>query len=73
MSACSRPKGSGGRLVVHAVGAQMLGLAIGPAAAAAVVQADDYSSVVTLGIVLFFFAWALVLPPVLAQRRQARQ
>jgi MFS family permease len=62
----------GGRLVVHAVGAQMLGLAIGPAIAAAVLQADDYGRVVTLGIVLFFVSWALVLPPVLAQRRQAR-
>ena len=62
----------GGRLVVHAVGAQMLGLAIGPAIAATVVGANDYGRVLTLGIVLFFIAWALILPPVLAQRRRAQ-
>ncbi len=62
----------GGRLVVHAVGAQMLGLAIGPAIAATVVGANDYGRVLTLGIVLFLIAWALILPPVLAQRRRAQ-
>ena len=59
----------GGRLVVHAVGAQMLGLAIGPAVAASVVGEDGYARVVTLGIGLFVLAWALILPPVLRQRQ----
>ena len=61
----------GGRLVVHAVGAQMLGLAIGPAVAASVVGEDGYARVVTLGIGLFFLAWALILPPLLAQQGRA--
>ena len=59
-----------GKLVVHAVGAQMLGLAIGPALAASVVQSDDYGSVLTLGIALFLVAWVLILPPALAQHRR---
>ncbi len=58
-----------GRLVVHAVGAQMLGLAIGPAIAATVVGADDYGRVLALGGGLFLVAWLLILPPLLAQRR----
>lgn len=63
----------GGRLVVHAVGAQMLGLAIGPALGASVLDAESYSHVLLLGILLFVIAWALVLPPVLAHRRQTLQ
>jgi predicted MFS family arabinose efflux permease len=60
-----------GRLVVHAVSAQMLGLAIGPAIAASVIAADDYARVLTLGVALFSIAWALILPPLLAQRRRS--
>jgi predicted MFS family arabinose efflux permease len=60
----------GGRLVVHAVGAQMLGLAIGPALAAGLIGDQDYSAVLQIGIVLFLLAWALILPPALAQRRR---
>jgi len=60
----------GGRLVVHAVGAQMLGLAVGPALAAWVVGDQDYATVLLIGIAMFLLAWALILPPALAQRRQ---
>ncbi len=49
----------------------MLGLAIGPAIAATVVTANDYGRVLTMGIVLFFVAWGLILPPLIVQRRQA--
>jgi predicted MFS family arabinose efflux permease len=60
----------GGRLVVHAVGAQMLGLAIGPALAAGLIGNADYSAVLQIGIVLFLLAWALILPPALLQRHR---
>ncbi|MFM7784701.1 MAG: MFS transporter [Gammaproteobacteria bacterium] len=60
-----------GRLVAHAVSAQMLGLAIGPALAASALDGDDYATVLGLGIALFALAWLLILPPLIAARGRA--
>ena len=58
-----------GRLVTHAVGAQMLGLAIGPAIGAFLVDGGGYGRVLTVGVSLFALAWLTILPPLVAQRR----
>ncbi|MGH8247724.1 MAG: MFS transporter [Gammaproteobacteria bacterium] len=58
-----------GRVVVHAVAFQMLGLANGPWIAARVIGEEDYSNVIRLGIVLFVASLALILPPVVKQKR----
>lgn len=60
-----------GRLVAHAVSAQMLGLAIGPAIAASVLDGEDYARVLGLGIGLFALAWLLILPPLVTERRRS--
>lgn len=57
-----------GKLVTYAVAAQMVGLALGPALAASVLQPGDYSSVIWLGIYLFIGALLLILPPLVKQR-----
>ena len=62
-----------GRVVHYAVAAQMSGLAIGPAGAAALLLEDDYSQVLRAGIVLFFAAYLLLLPPLLNHRRLMRE
>jgi MFS family permease len=56
-----------GRVVVYAVAMQMLGLAIGPALAAAVISGDNFGNVNMLGAALFALSLVLILPPVLAQ------
>ena len=56
-----------GRMVVHAVAMQMLGLAIGPALAAMVINPGDYSNVNLLSMTLFALSLACILPPVLAR------
>lgn len=56
-----------GRLVVQAVAMQMLGLAIGPAMAAMVISAGDYSNVNWLSMLLFAASLGFILPPVLAK------
>lgn len=61
----------GGRLVVHAIGGQMLGLAIGPALAALAIGEHDFSKVLLLGMGFFVLSWGLILPPVLSQHRRA--
>ena len=53
-----------GRVVVHAVAFQMLGLANGPWIAARVIDGNDYSGVLVLGITLFAASLALILPPI---------
>lgn len=57
-----------GRLVVYAVAMQMLGLAIGPALAAFVINPGDYSNVNWLSMLLFIVCLVLISPPVLARR-----
>ena len=58
-----------GRMVVHAVALQMLGLAIGPSLAALVINTGDYSysNVNLLSMLLFALSLACILPPVLAR------
>jgi predicted MFS family arabinose efflux permease len=60
-----------GRLVVHGVAAQMLGLAVGPAIAASIIGEQGYGNVIWLGIVLFALSLLLILPPLLVQRKTA--
>jgi MFS family permease len=54
---------AGGRLVVRAVALQMLGLAFGPLAGAAIIDAGGYARVNALGMVLYGACLALMLPP----------
>ena len=56
-----------GRMVVHAVALQMLGLAIGPALSALVISPGDYSNVNLLGMILFALSLACIVPPALAR------
>ena len=58
-----------GRVVVHAVAMQMIGLAIGPFLAASVISAGDFINVNRLGGALFVASLLLILPPVFAQAR----
>lgn len=60
-----------GRVVVHAVAMQMLGLAIGPALAASVIAPGHYEHVNWLAIGLFAVSWMCILPPVLVQQQRA--
>ena len=62
-----------GRVVHYAVAAQMSGLAIGPAGAAALLLEGDYSRILWAGIVLFFIAYLLLLPPLLHHRRLMKE
>lgn len=57
-----------GRIVTYAVSAQMIGLAVGPAIAATVIDGNDFSYVLWLGIIFFVFSLCLILPPILHQR-----
>lgn len=59
-----------GRVVVHAVAAQMLGLAVGPAFAASLLSEDDFSRVITAGIVLFIVSYILILIPLVAHKHK---
>jgi predicted MFS family arabinose efflux permease len=61
-----------GRVVVHAVAMQMVGLAVGPSLAASVISDGDYVNVNALGTALFVVSLALILPPVLGQARRFR-
>ena len=61
-----------GRVVVHAVAAQMLGLAVGPAFAATLLSEGDYSRVIWAGIGLFTLSYLLILIPLLAHRQATR-
>ncbi len=61
-----------GRVVVHAVALQMLGLAVGPALAASVISAAHYDRVNWLSIAFFAVSWFCILPPVLRQQRSAQ-
>ncbi|MEM8498502.1 MAG: MFS transporter [Pseudomonadota bacterium] len=60
-----------GRVVVYAVAAQMLGLAVGPAFAATLLEGADYARIITAGIILFIVSWLLMLVPLINHRRQS--
>jgi len=62
-----------GKVVVYAVAAQMLGLAIGPAFAASLVQEGSYARVVTAGMSLFALSFLLILVPLLAHHQQVKR
>lgn len=57
-----------GRTVVHGVSMQMVGLAIGPFAAAQLLAGGGYNLVNMVGAMLFVVAAAVILPGALAQR-----
>lgn len=61
-----------GRVVVHAVAMQMIGLAAGPSLAASVISSGDYVNVNWLGAALFVLSLVLILPPVLVQAQRFR-
>jgi predicted MFS family arabinose efflux permease len=57
-----------GQLVTRAIAAQMIGLAVGPALAARVIQANDYTRSLTMCVVLLAISLALMLAALRAQR-----
>ena len=50
-------------------GGLMIGLAVGPALGAAFIDGDEYTNVNLIGAVLFVLSFALIVLPVLQQRR----
>ncbi len=56
-----------GKVVVYAVAAQMLGLAVGPAFAAALLGDGNYAQVIQASIVLFVVSLVLIRRPVAVQ------
>lgn len=62
-----------GKVVSHAVAAQMLGLAVGPALGAYLLVDGNYSPVINSGIALFLLSWVLILIPVEFHRRAQRK
>jgi len=61
-----------GRVVVHAVAAQMLGLAVGPAFAALLLGDGYYSRIIWAGVALFTLSYGLILIPLAAHRAAVR-
>jgi predicted MFS family arabinose efflux permease len=61
----------GGRLVTRAIALQMLGLAIGPAVGARVIEAGDYTPALTLCAILLITSFVLMLPPLRSHNRAA--
>jgi predicted MFS family arabinose efflux permease len=60
-----------GRLLIYTVASWKLGLAIGPALAAAIISEGDYSKVNWLGTAAFTVSLLLIMPAVFAQSRLA--
>ena len=58
-----------GRIVVHAVALQMLGLAAGPALGAVAIDPGQYAAAVCTSIVLALVCLGLFLPAVISQSR----
>lgn len=58
-----------GRVVTYGVAAQMLGLALGPAIAASLVEPGQFTAVYWLGIALFSATLFAIAPPILVQYR----
>jgi predicted MFS family arabinose efflux permease len=57
-----------GRLVVFGIAAQFIGIALGPALAAAVIGDGSYSTIVWIGIALFIVSVATILPPLMREQ-----
>lgn len=62
-----------GHLLVYTVATWKLGLAVGPALAASVINEGNYSNVNWLGTAAFTLCLLLILPPVWAQMRLTRK
>ncbi len=58
-----------GRVVVYAIAAQMLGLAMGPAFAASLLNGGHYASVIRAGIAIFVLSWLFIMAPLLKHRQ----
>lgn len=61
-----------GRVVAHAVAAQMLGLSVGPAFAGSLLPLGGYTAVVVAGVVLFVLSYLLMLVPLVDHWRRLR-
>lgn len=61
-----------GRVVSHAVAAQMLGLSVGPAFAGSLLPAGGYPAVVLAGVALFALSYLLILLPLVDHWRRLR-
>ena len=61
-----------GRVVSHAVAAQMLGLSVGPAFAGSLLPDGGYTAVVIAGVGLFVLSYLLILVPLLDHWRRLR-
>lgn len=57
-----------GRVIVYGTAMQFLGVAVGPAIAAAVISEQSINNVLTMGIVFLLASLACILPPVLKER-----
>jgi predicted MFS family arabinose efflux permease len=62
-----------GRVVVYAIAAQMLGLAVGPAFAASLLENSNYAPIITAGISLFVVSWVLMMVPLVKHHQQFKQ
>lgn len=62
-----------GKVVTSAVSAQMMGLAIGPSLAAAVIDSGSFATVIGLGILFFALALGMILPPLIHQNSSLRR
>ncbi len=62
-----------GKVVVHAVAAQMLGLAVGPAFAAMILGDGNYTAVIVAGVSLFVLSYVLILVPLVNHYRAIKQ
>ena len=60
-----------GRLLIYTVASWKLGLAVGPALAAAIISEGDYGNVNWLGTAAFTLSLLLIMPAVFAQSRLA--
>lgn len=61
-----------GRVVTHAVAAQMLGLSVGPAFAGSLLPFGGYTAVVVAGVALFALSYLLMLVPLVDHWRRLR-
>lgn len=61
----------GGRMVIYAVVAQMLGVAAGPAIGAKLLAPYGYPGVVSMGVAMLIVCLVLIAPAVLTQRRMS--
>ena len=61
-----------GKMVVYATAMQLVGISIGPFAAALVIVEGDYTNAIWLGLIIIVISLTLIMPPVRAQARLAK-